>query len=786
MSFFFNQAKKFFPSEAAQKKAGLSVAGLVMLVVVCVLATALAGPGIRFAPVIYSEGEISQNTVRALQDYLVVDEEATLQRRREAPNLVPSVYDLNGQAMEQSLQLLTESLASVFEPPVSGPETAEKQPVSPPSAGKIAQTFRDRWSIVISGELAQTVARAEGRKELYRLVGENLRPYYERGVVANRDLLMREAGRGSGVIVKDLQAGEERPLSELAGTVDFDTARSELLGSPAKSATSLEKLSGILAAELLRPNLAFNQEETALRRKSAAESVSPVYYQVRRGEIIVREGDKVTADQSRKLAGYVKDTGNDGPVFLQNLGLFLSLFALCLISYEFGKQNIKKVRTSPRDLLFLSSLFILLLAIQRLGMYVGVRLEPDSAEIIRFALPMGAAFIVARMVLNSETVIVFALPYIAAASVCAGLESGFFLPLIAGGLLGGHFAGGAYRRIDFFRIGAIIGLVQAFAVTLILLQKGTLFTPAAPWPVIGAFFGGVLSAILGMTLVPLAESAFGYTTDMRLMELASLDHPLLKDMMLHAPGTYHHSVVVGTLVKGAAEAIGARAVLAMVAAYYHDVGKVAKPNYFIENQPCAKNPHDKLSPSMSALILTSHVKEGVEMAEKYKLGREITDIISQHHGTRIMAYFHEKAQAQAKPGGGGEVSEQEFRYLGPKPQTREAALVMLADVAEAAVRSLQNATQPRIQGAVQNMINRVFAEGQLDECDLALKDLHKIARSFTHILTAMHHHRIDYPAPVSKDKKEDGDMDSKRQPEGGRGRTEAGPEGHESLKRLGI
>jgi putative nucleotidyltransferase with HDIG domain len=782
MSFFFNLAKKHFSLETAQGKSGLGMAELVMLMLVCALASALAGPGIRLAPAIYSEGEIAQSSVRALQDYLVVDEAATLQRRHDAPNLVPSVYDFNGQAMEQSLQMMAESLSSVFEPPVSGDGASQRQP-SPP--GKIAQTFRDRWSIAISGELSQAISRPEGRKELYRLVGENLRPYYERGVVANRELLMREAGRGNGVIVKDLLLGEERPLAEFTSTVDFDTARSELVDSPSKVVTSLEKLSSVLASELLRPNLVFNQEETALRRKSAAESVSPVFYQVRKGETIVREGDRVTADQARKLEAYAKDTGNAGSIMLQNLGLFASLFLLGAIALEFGRKNIKKVRTAPRDLLFLASLFLLLLAIQRLGMSVGVRLEPDSAEIIRFALPMGAAFIVARMVLNSETVLAFAIPFVAASSVCAGLESGFFLPLVAGGLLGGHLAGGACRRLDFFRIGALVGLVQAFAVVLVLLQKGTLFTPGAPWPVIGAFLGGVLSAILAMTLVPLAESAFGYTTDMRLMELASLDHPLLKDMMLHAPGTYHHSVVVGTLVKGAAEAIGARAVLAMVAAYYHDVGKLSKSTYFIENQPGAKNPHDKLTPSMSALILTSHVKEGVEMAEKYKLGREITDIISQHHGTRTMAYFYEKAQTSAKHSG-GEVSEQEFRYLGPKPQSREAALVMLADVAEAAVRSLQNATQPRIQGAVQNMINRVFAEGQLDECDLALKDLHKIARSFTHILTAMHHHRIDYPAPVSKDKKEDGDLDSKRQPDGGRGRGEAGPESHESLKRLGI
>ncbi|TLN25063.1 HDIG domain-containing protein, partial [bacterium] len=757
-------------------KPTLGLYGILALAAVCAVAAVLAGPGIKVGPLLYQEGEIAEKSVRAQQDFLLTDDEATQRIRAEAPLKAPTVFDLNPAAAEQSLQALAESLSVAYEPEVKGQGGAEQLTVPQ----KISKALKDRWSLSISGDLARDLAKEEGKKEIYRLVGENLRPYYERGVAANRDLLLRESAGLGAIVVRDLSSGAEKAVAEVSFALDFETARAELYGARQGVVTSPERLGRALAAELLTPNFSLNREESAARKKAASESTGPVYYQVRKGETIVREGDIVTGAQAKKLAQMAQKT-TSGSLLLANASLFASLFLITFLCLHFGLRNIKKTRTSPKDLLFLATLFLSVILVQRMGMYVGARLEPDSAELLRFAMPVSAAFIVARMVLNSETVIVFAIPFIAASSFCAGLESGFFLPLIAGGVLGGHLGGSARKRIDFFKIGFLIGVVQGFAVALFIAQKSGALTVAATWPIAGAFLGGIMGAVLAMTIVPLAEALFGYTTDMRLMELASLDHPLLKDLMLHAPGSYHHSVVVGTLVKGAAEAIGARAVLAMVAAYYHDIGKLAKAAYFIENQSGGKNPHDKLSPTMSSLILSSHVKEGVEMAKKHRLGQEITDIIEQHHGTRRMAYFYEKAKAS-----GEEIPETEFTYPGPKPQSREAALIMLADVVEAAVRTLPNATQPRIQGTVQNMINRIFAEGQLDECDLALKDLHKIARSFTHILTAMHHHRIDYPQPVSKDRRDDGDSDTKRQPEGHGGRGEANQESPESLKRLGL
>ena len=253
-------------------------------------------------------------------------------------------------------------------------------------------------------------------------------------------------------------------------------------------------------------------------------------------------------------------------------------------------------------------------------------------------------------------------------------------------------------------------------------------------------------------LMPLIEMTFGYTTDIKLMELANLDQPLLRELMVQAPGTYHHCVIVSNMVEASARAINANPLLAKVAAYYHDIGKTKKPLYFIENQGGRANRHEKLAPSMSSLVLISHVKDGVELARKAKLGREIISIIEQHHGTSLISFFYKKAQerAEKKEGKYLHIKEEDFRYRGPKPQTKEAGLVMLADVIEAASRTLVDPTPARIQGMVQKIMNKIFSDGQLDECELTLKDLHAIAKSFNQTLSGIFHQRVEYPEPVAK------------------------------------
>lgn len=735
----------------------------------CFIAAVLAAPEIKLPVNVFKEHEIAADDVRATVNFFATDTLATEARRREAFNEVKPVYEFAPNALDSAVA----AIRSAFE------ETGPEQPDY--DAATVSRLVLKNWAVTPTPTLAQSLASLEERRDFEEVVSTFLSPLYQRGVVVNRDMLIRESERG--ITVRNTVTGVERPIVEPRNTVDFDAARRELASAARREVSSYQELARVVAHDLLRPNLVFNGELTLRQRQKAAEEVAPVLYLVRKGEVLVREGDRVRAEQEEKLVAHAREIERSGTTWTQHLLLFAGLFLTTAICIEYGRANIRKARLASKDLAFVAFTFLLMLFLQRIGAVFADRI-PSGALALVFAVPMAAGLVTVRMVLNSETALVTAIPYLAAASLGAGLETGFFFPLVIGALFGAHVAGRVTRRVEFLRIGVYTGVAQAAAMLLIISFKGTPLGTDAWWQVGGAFAGGLLTGLAALGFVPLAETVFGYATDMRLVELASLDHPLLRELMLVAPGTYHHSMVTGTLVKGAAEAIGARSVLATTACYFHDIGKIHKAAYFIENQEVGRNPHDKLNPSMSALILISHVKEGAEASEKYRLGKDITDIIRQHHGTSLIRYFYQKASESARPGV-DEVHEDDYRYPGPKPQSREAALVMLADAVEAATRSLSDPKPALIQGTVQNLINRIFADGQLDECDLSLKDLHSIARSFVHTLGGIYHQRIDYPLAAHKERKDDGSADQKRQSDGRAGRATVRAENEENLKRLG-
>jgi putative nucleotidyltransferase with HDIG domain len=257
---------------------------------------------------------------------------------------------------------------------------------------------------------------------------------------------------------------------------------------------------------------------------------------------------------------------------------------------------------------------------------------------------------------------------------------------------------------------------------------------------IAVLTNGVLSMLLIFAMAPCAEIIFRYSTRFKLMELMNLDQPILRELMLNAPGTYHHSLIVSHLVDAGANTLGAQSLLCKVAALYHDVGKVTRPEYFIENQLGGENPHDWLAPSMSALIITTHVKNGLELAQEYGLGREVSNIIREHHGTSVITFFYQKAVDM-----GENPSMPAYSYPGPKPHSREAAIVMLADAVEASSRTLDDPSSSRLQNHIRTIIKNILNSGQLDEVDLTLKDLDKLTQSFVHVLTGLFHRRIQYP-----------------------------------------
>jgi putative nucleotidyltransferase with HDIG domain len=390
--------------------------------------------------------------------------------------------------------------------------------------------------------------------------------------------------------------------------------------------------------------------------------------------------------------------------------------------------------------------------------------------------------------------LIFSLLLCLFAGMLFGKDMGLFLYFLIGSLVAAHGVCPCRNRIVPVKAGLLVGCSNIALIVLgALLQDNTDFFRVLTNVFFG-FFGGILAGIVVTGFTPLAEMVFGYTTDIKLLELVTMDQPLLQELMVQAPGTYHHSIIVGNMVETAAKSIGANSLLAKVAAYYHDIGKIKKPVYFIENQLENENRHEKLAPSMSSLILISHVKEGIELAKQHRLGRPIVDIISQHHGTSLISFFFNKAQEarqKARTSKGSElppIDIDDYRYPGPKPQTKEAGLVMLADVVEAACRSLTDPTPARIQGLVNRLINNVFGDGQLGQCELTLKDLHHIAKHFNQILASVHHKRIEYPSAVSNGKGRADALDpAQREPKSDRDKSSATQEsGRGDLKRLGI
>jgi putative nucleotidyltransferase with HDIG domain len=298
------------------------------------------------------------------------------------------------------------------------------------------------------------------------------------------------------------------------------------------------------------------------------------------------------------------------------------------------------------------------------------------------------------------------------------------------------------KRSALLRGGSYVIAVNVLSVIIILLFKGELFAAKAPPSILFAAIGGIGVTAIVSLLLPILEYSFKVTTDISLLEFLDLDQPIMKNLMVSAPGTYHHSVIVGNLAESAAEAVGVNPLLARVSAYYHDIGKIKMPDYFVENQSGSISKHDKLTPHMSSMIIVNHVKEGIELAKQNKLPEPIIDIIEQHHGTMMVSYFYQKAKEQ-----GEDVTpvEEDYKYHGPKPQTRVAALLMMADAVEAASRVLTDPTPARIASLVDRIINHIFIDGQLDECELTLKDIHEVKKRFSYILTGIFHKRIDYP-----------------------------------------
>jgi putative nucleotidyltransferase with HDIG domain len=363
-------------------------------------------------------------------------------------------------------------------------------------------------------------------------------------------------------------------------------------------------------------------------------------------------------------------------------------------------------------------------------------------NLLVYAVPLATGSMLAALLIDIHTAIVFTV----ITSLIAGLWLNsplYSIYVFVSGLTASFGVIRCKKRSTIWRAGFSVSLICILTALIITLFKGEIMTVSPLVAGGSALINGIIVVTLVSALLPLFEYFFKLTTDISLLELVDLNQPLMRELLVEAPGTYHHSIIVGNLAETAAEAVGVNPLLARVSAYYHDIGKIKMPDYFIENQIASLSRHDPLAPRMSSLILLSHVKEGVELARKHKLPQVIIDIIQQHHGTSVQTFFYQKAKEQqdsVTP-----LTEEDFRYPGPKPQSRAAALVMMADAVEAASRVLTDTSPARVSLLVDRIINHCFIDGQLDNCELTLKDIREIRTNFVYLLTSMYHKRINYP-----------------------------------------
>ena len=487
-------------------------------------------------------------------------------------------------------------------------------------------------------------------------------------------------------------------------------------------------------------NKVFDAVSTAQMIEEAKENVSPVSVTVLKGEKLVSKGQVVTAEQVEALQALRLQS--DSRILTPHIGLFILVILCYLILYFYLKFYEKTIFNRKPAILLLGVVMVVILLICKLISLISFNMDAELTAQIGYLLPVTAASMVLTVLLDREVAAMCTVVLAVFIGIMMDGSMAFPLMALAGGLTGIITASRLNQRSQFVGASAYITLANL----LVVGAWGLIWHQSYSAIGIGMLFGlinGLLSAILAMGILPYLESAFGITTVIRLLELSNSNHPLLKRLMMEAPGTYNHSILVGNLAEAAADAIGANTLLVRVASYYHDIGKLKRPHFYIENQRPGENPHDKLQPGLSAMIITSHTTDGSKMLREEHFPEEIIDIVEQHHGNSVLKYFYNKAKEQALDP--DEVKVADYRYKGRRPQTKEAALVMLADSVQAAVQAINSQDGEQVKDKVFKVINAKMQEGQLADCPLTFKDLEVISQSFLMVLSGMNHQRINYP-----------------------------------------
>ena len=709
----------------------------------------------------YAFGEVADRDIRATQPFNYTDWEESLERERRAEESVLPVYDYNATSasrLQERTHRAFETARNRYTDALLVARMEGREAVGEKVLNEIARDFLSELELSLSPTELQSIVDARWPERIDQLTSELIGWGMQGYIVADQALL--PAGSPPLSVVRIFPDYQDEIRLDDYDQIKVPADVRQLLSLYVIEQTALNepphvrRLALTLARAAVRPNFSYNQLLTEDRRRDKRDKAAEVIIQVQRGTAIIREGDVLTRQQVEMLNALQENQAGYGL-----FGVLMALVSFCgllfVTLYNFGAEFIKKFSTRPEDIEAIAFLALLTALLARLFVvasvplagFVGLGIAPNS---LWYAVPFAGGAMLVRILVNSETALIWVLATSAMLGLMMDQQVLLTLFFVISGVTAVSGIAHTRERVNVLRAGVMTGAISAAAALLIQLVQvhlgdTTILTEGASQPVwdVGfAFAGGILSAFLVLGLVPIFE-LFGFVTDFKLLELANLNHPLLRQLMLRAPGTYHHSMTVASLSEAAAESIGAHALRTRVACYFHDIGKALQPQFFIENQRGGPNPHDRLKPHQSARVIINHVVDGAAIGEQHKLPQAVLDAILMHHGTSIIKYFYVKALEQAGPD--QDINEADFRYPGKRPNTREAGIIFLADRVEAACRTIKEPTAYNFRAMIQKLVNDAVTDGQLEECPLTLKELYTIIDAFTNTLLGIHHHRIEYP-----------------------------------------
>lgn len=674
-------------------------------------------------------GEVAPRTIKAPRSVVFEDEAKTEELRREAASRIPKIYDIDPKVLESIKWEITETIGTV----IAAANDPERDQGGRETALKEALPF----------SLQDGTIRA-----LLQTPESKLRQL-------NRELIrLMEQVMADGIRQEDLDQAR-KTVSDRISMLPLE---------PAEKALALA-----INKQTLRPNKFYNADRTEMLQKEAADAVEPVEIRVRTDEKIIGEGEVVTAEHIAKLNAV--GLYHTRPPFGALLGVALVVLLLVGTLFYYIYQQHREVYLEPAYLYLIALVIVSVLLVAKIILAINVRQGPEISSQLGYAIPVATTGMLLAILLDSRIAAVTVVITAVLTGIMTGNELRFALAGFLTGITGVYSVSRLSRRGDLVRASLYVSGAAIIASLAVGLASETPFRVLLPVSVGFGLINGLLSSILTNGGLPVIEYLSGITSPVKLLELTNPGEPLLRRLLMEAPGTYHHSIIVGNLGEAAAEAIGADILTVRTGAYYHDIGKLRRPYFFVENQMGQDNPHDKLAPTLSTLIVTNHVKDGVEVAREYKLPEKIIGIIEQHHGTGMVGFFYKKALETDQKDA---VSEKDFRYPGPKPQTREAAIVMLADAVEAAVRSMDQPMPGQVEGLVRRIIKDKLQDGQLEECALTFRDLNLIAGAFARVLSGIFHSRPEYPRETGKEESDGGDSPKPAVEGTGDGQADAG------------